>query len=132
MQERRGHEPLRDVAGALGDVAREARVVLDVLDHEGRPRREHPAGDPRSGGKARSEQRVLALADHGFEDELLGLRVEQQNRRGACAEDRPRHLDDGGEERAEGVLGADDSRGDGCTKVRSVGHVPPPTLVAVR
>ena len=48
------------------------------------------------------------------------------------AEDRPRDLDDGGEERTEGVLGADDSRGDGRTKVRSVGHVPPPTLVAVR
>ena len=105
---------------------------MDVLDDERRSRREHPARDPGAGREARAEQRVLALADDGLEDELLGLRVEQEDGRRLCAEDGARDLDDRGEERAERFLGADDARGHGCAEIGLVGHVPPPTFVAVR
>ena len=132
VQKRSGHEPLRDVARVLGDVVREARIVLDVLDDERRSRREDPAGDPRAGGEARAEERVLALADDRLEDELLGLLVEEEDRRRLGAEDRPRDLDDRREQCAERLLGSDDACGDGRAKVRLVGHVPPPTFVAVR
>ena len=132
VEERRGHQPLRDVARALGDVAREARIVLDVLDDERRSRRENPAGDSRACGKARAEERVLALADDRFEDELLGLGVEEQDRRRLRAEDRARDLDDRGQKRPEGLLRADDACGHGSAQIGLVGHVPPPTLVAVR
>ena len=43
----------------------------DVLDHERRPRRQHPAGDAGSRGEAPAEQPLLALADDGLEDELV-------------------------------------------------------------
>ncbi len=87
---------------------------------------------PVPGGEARAEQRVLALADDGLEDELFRLLVEEEDRRRLRAEDRPRDLDDRGEERAERLLGADDAGGDRRAQVRLLGHVPPPTLVAVR
>ena len=87
---------------------------------------------PVPGGEARAEERVLALADDGLEDELLGLLVEEEDRRRLGAEDRARDLDDRREQRAERLLGADDACGDGCSEIRLVGHVPPPTFVAVR
>ena len=93
---------------------------------------EHPARDPRSRGEARAEECVLAFPDDGLEDELLGLLVEEEDRRRGRAEDRACDLDDRAEERAERLLGADDTRGYGCPEIRLVGHVPPPTFVAVR
>ena len=70
--------------------------------------------------------------DDGLEHELLRLLVEEEDRRRLGAEDRARDLDDRREERAERLLGADDAGGDRRTQVRLVGHVPPPTLFAVR
>ena len=72
------------------------------------------------------------FADDGLEHELLGLLVEQEDRRRLRAEDRARDLDDRGEESAEGLLGADDAGGDGCSEIRLIGHGAPPTFVAVR
>ena len=82
--------------------------------------------------EARAEERVLALADDGLEDELLGLLVEQEDRRRRRAEDRARDLDDRREQRAIRLLGADDARGHGCAEIRLIGHGAPPTFVAVR
>ena len=105
---------------------------MDVLDDERRARREDPARDTGAGREPRAEQRVLALADDGLEDELLGLRVEQEDRGRLRAEDGARDLDDRGEERTERLLGADDPCGHGCAEIGLVGHGPPPTFVAVR
>ena len=135
VEERRRHQTARDVAGALRDVPGEAGILADVLDDERRPRREHPAGDALPGGEAHAEQALLSLADDGGEDELLRLRVEQQDRRRASAEDRARHLHDRGEERAERLLRADDARGHRRAQLARLplsGHVPPPTLFAIR
>ena len=109
-----------------------ARIVLDVLDDERCPRCEDPAGDTGAGGEPRPEERVLAFADDSLEDELLGLGVEQEDRRRLGAEDRARDLDDRAEQSAERLLGADDTGGNRRAQVRLVGHVPPPTLFAVR
>jgi hypothetical protein len=105
---------------------------VNVLDDERRSGREHPARDPRAGREARTEKRVLALADDGLEDELLGLRVEQEDGRRLGAEDGARDLDDRGEKRAKRFLRADDACGDGSAEIGLLGHVLPPTFVAVR
>ena len=105
---------------------------MDVLDDERRASRKHPAGDARARREPRSQERFLALADDGLEDELFRLLVEKEDRRRLRAEDRPCDFDDRGEQRAEGLLGADDASGDRRAQVRLFGHVAPPTLVAVR
>ena len=53
VEQRHGHQALRDVAGGLCGLPPEPRVALDVLHDEGLARREHPAGDSRSRGKRR-------------------------------------------------------------------------------
>jgi hypothetical protein len=88
----------------LGDVAREPWIVLDVFDDERRAGREHPAGDAGAGREACAEKRVLSLPDDGFEDELVRLVVQEQDRGRLRAEDRARDLDDRGEQRAKPVL----------------------------
>ena len=69
VEQRHGHQALGDVAGGLCGLPPEPRVALDVLDDEGLARREHPAGDSRSRGKAPTDQLIGAVAGHGFEDE---------------------------------------------------------------
>src|SRR5205807_8651562 len=59
----------------------------------------------------------------------VGLLVEQEHRRRLRVEDRTGGRDSGLEQRTEGVVRAEDARGDGCAQV---GHAPPPTFVAVR
>ena len=55
----------RDVAGALGDVAGEARIALDVLDYERLARREHepccaaPPSPPEPFRSPREDQGLL-------------------------------------------------------------------------
>jgi hypothetical protein len=94
VQERHRHQPLRHVAGALGRLAREPRILPDVLDHERLARHQHPAGDPRARGEAAAHELLCALAGDRLEDELVGLLVVQEDRRGPRGEDRARHLDD--------------------------------------
>ena len=46
LEERDRHEPLRHVAGSRRELAGEARILRDVLEHERLARDEHPARDP--------------------------------------------------------------------------------------
>ena len=94
MQERHRHQPLGHVAGLLGHVAGVAWVVCDVVDHERLPRVQHPSADPLTGRKTLPHKCVLPLSGHGFEDELVGLLVEQDDGGGGGGEHRPRDLDD--------------------------------------
>ena len=100
VEQRHGHHPLRHVPGPLGDVAGEARILLDVVEHERRARREHPAGDPGRRRQPRPDEVLLVLAGDGGEDELVRLLVEEEDRRRLRREDRARHLDDRAQQRA--------------------------------
>src|SRR3954452_18868085 len=126
--ERGGHDPLGDVARRAGDVAGEARILLDVLDDDRLARLEHPARDAAIGRDAPAGQRLLALARHGLEDELAGRLVVQADRGGLRAEDRARHLDDRLQQRRAAPLGDEDACGDRGAHVGA--HRSPPTLVA--
>ena len=55
-EQRHRHDPLRHVAGLLGDLARVPRVLRQVLDHERLPRDERPAGDARARRDARADR----------------------------------------------------------------------------
>src|SRR5207342_189421 len=132
VQEWGGHQSLRDVAGVLGPARGEPGAVPTAPDPARGPRREHPAGDAGPRRKAGAEERILSLAHHRLEDELLRLGVEQEDRRRPGAEDRTGDLDDRGEKRAERLLRSDDAGRDGGSQIRLSGHFPPPTFVAVR
>jgi hypothetical protein len=73
------------------------------------------SGDARPGREARAEQRVLALADDCFEDELVRGLVEEENRRRLRPEDGASDLDDRRQQRAERLLRADHSGCHCCT-----------------
>ena len=66
-----------------------------------------------------------------LEHELVGLLVEQEDRRRLRAEDRARDLDDRPEQRAVLLLRGEHAGGDGRVQVCLV-HRPPPTFVAIR
>ena len=55
-QERHGHDPLRHVAGLLGDLPRVPRILRQVLDHERLPGDERPAGDAGARRDPRADQ----------------------------------------------------------------------------
>ena len=112
MQERDGHDPLGHEPGRLGRVGREARVGGDVGEDERLAGAEHPAGDAGAGREAAPDQGVLALADDGLEDQLVGGLVEQQHAGRAGVEDRPRHLDDRLEQGAVGAVVGEHPRRD--------------------
>jgi len=79
-----------------------------------------------------SSRTPLVLARHSGEHELVGLLVEEEDRRGPRREDRPRDLDDRAEERGEARLGRHHARCDGGTKSLLVHGLPPPTFDAIR
>ena len=74
VRERHRHQALRHVARALGRLAREARVLLEVVDHDRLAGDEHPARDARARGNPHPDQVALALARDGLEDELVRRR----------------------------------------------------------
>ncbi len=76
MEQRRRHQPARDVPRSLGDVTGEAWVVPDVLEDERSARRQHPARDAVLRGEAHAEERLLAFAHDCLEYELVGRLVE--------------------------------------------------------
>ena len=59
------------IAGSLGDVTGEPRVVSHVFEDERGARGEYPPGDAVLRGEAHSEQGLLALADDRLEHELV-------------------------------------------------------------
>ena len=67
---------------------------VELFDHERLPRDEHPAGDAGARGEALTDEVFGAFAGDGLEDELVGGLVEEEDRGGAGAEDRPGDLDD--------------------------------------
>ncbi len=81
-------------------------------------------------GNRLPEERLGPEAGDRLEHELVRLLVEQEDRGGLGAEDRPRHLDHRLEEPPERLLGADDSRRDRCLQV--LAHFEPPTFDEVR
>ena len=74
VRERHRHQALRHVARALGRLAREARILLEVVDHDRLAGDEHPARDARARGNPHPDQVALALAGDGLEDELVRRR----------------------------------------------------------
>ena len=129
MQERDCHQALRDIAGRLGHLASETRILLELLDHERLARNEYPAGDAAARREPDADQVARALACDSLEDELVGLVVVQEDRGGLGAEDRAGALDDRLQQLAVVLLRAERSRRDRCAKIA---HRPPPTLFAVR
>ena len=130
MQERHGHQPFGDEAGALGGLPGEARILENVLDHERLPADEDEAGDSGAGRKALADERVGSFAGNRFEDELVGLLVQKEDRGRLGLEDRPGHVDDRLQERLELLFRAEDAGGHGRPQL--VAHLPPPTLFAAR
>ena len=128
-EQRNRHQSARDIPGRLRRVAREARVLRQVVDDERLPRHEHPARNAGARREALAEQRVGAFAGDGLEDELVRLLVEQQDRRRLRVKDRASDLDGCAQQGAVRVFRAEHAGGDGCAKV---GHAPPPTFVEVR
>ena len=90
VEKRHRHHRARHVAGPLRDVAGEAGIVGEVLEHERLPGHEHPAGDPGARRDPRADERTGALPGDRLEDELVRLLVVQEDRRRLGAEDRLR------------------------------------------
>ena len=86
---------------------------------------------PVLGREALADQLVRALAGDRLEHELVGLLVEQEDRRRLGAEDRARDLDDRLQQLAVALLGAE-RRPRRRRRRRSSLIVLPPTLFAVR
>ena len=128
-EERHRHDAARHVAGRLGGVAREAGVFRQIVDDEGLPGHEHPAGDAGTRGEALADERAGALPGDRFEDELIRRFVEQEHRRCLRMEDPARSLDRRLEQRSKRVVRAEDAGSDSCAQVA---HAPPPTFVDVR
>jgi hypothetical protein len=131
VQERDRHHRLRDVARALRALAYEARIALEILDHERLTSDERPAGDARARGEARAHQVFRAFAGDCLEHELVGPLVVQEDRSRPRREDRARDLDDRLEQCPVLLLGRHDARRDGGLQV-VIRHSLPPTLDAVR
>ena len=119
------------VARLLGRVAREPWVVGEVVDRERLPRDEHPAGDARARRQPHADELAFAFSRDGLEDELLGLLVEQEDRRRLGAEDRARDVHDRLEQRPVLLLAAERSGRDGGAE-RALVHQCPPVFEAVR
>ena len=100
-EKRHCHEGTRHVARRLGGVAREARLLRQVLDDERLPRHEHPAGDACARREAAADERPRAFARDRLEHELVGLLVEEQDGRRLRVKDAARRLDRRLQERAE-------------------------------
>ena len=112
-EQRHGHDPLRHVAGLLGDLLRVPRILGQILDHERLAGDERPAGDAGARRDPRADQTLFVLAGDRLEDELVGLLVEEEDRRALGREDRARDLDDRPQQRAVGGVGADHAGRDG-------------------
>ena len=86
-------------------------------------RRRHPLAD----------EVLLVVAGDGCEHELVGLLVEEEDRRCLRAEDRPRDLDDRAQQAAELLLGREHAGRDRRLVVLPVvAHRAPPTFADVR
>jgi hypothetical protein len=122
--ERDGHETRRLVAGRLGHVAGEARILLNALDHERLSGGDDGAGDTGPRGKAPPDE--LAGPDPGdrLEDEVAPLVIEQEDRGRGRGEDRPRGVGDGLEERTGLLVGREQRRGDRFPVALLSGHPP--------
>ncbi len=94
VQERRGRDGSRDVAGLLGRVPVEARVVGDVGEREGLAGRVHEPGDA-LGGRHRQPDRAGAMLAGG-DAELQPIRIllEERDRCGLGVEEPHRRVDD--------------------------------------
>ena len=101
---------------------REARVAAHVLEHERRAGRQHPAGDPLRRREPLADEVLLALVRDRGEDELVGLVVEQEDRRRLGAEDGARDDDDRAQELGEVLLRRQHRRGDRGFEA-FVGHI---------
>ena len=78
--------------------------------------------------QARADQLLLALAGDGREDELVGLLVEEEDRRRLRAEDRARDLDDRPEQLRELLLRREHAGGDGGLERQPSSLTCPPTF----
>ena len=132
IRERHRHQALRHVARALGRLPGEARILLEVVDHDRLAGDEHPAGDSRARGNPHPDQVAFTLARDGLEDELVRRVVEQEDRRRLGAEDRPRDIDDRLQQRAMALLRGEHPGRDGLLVARAVRHVLPPAFDAVK
>ena len=74
---------------------------------------------------------LFVVSGHGREDELVGLLVEEEDRRRLGTEDRPRDLDDRPQEPRELLLRREDARRDGRFETL-LAHCLPPTFADVK
>src|SRR4051795_7920126 len=130
VQERNCHQPFRNEPGALGGLAREARVGQHVFDHERLAADEDEPGDPRARREPAADKLIGAFTGDGFEHELVRLLVEQEDRGGLRAEDRPGDLHDRLQQLGVVLLRSERAGRNRAAKV--VGHDSPPTLEEVR
>jgi hypothetical protein len=79
VQQRHGQERLRHVPGAFGRLPREARILLQIVDHDRLPGDQHPARDAGAGGKSHSDEVFLALPRDGFEHKLVRRLVVEEH-----------------------------------------------------
>src|SRR6185503_11121509 len=131
VEERRGDDAVRHVAGRGGALAREARVVRQVVHHERLPCHEGEAGDARARREPRPHERVPSLARDRLEHELVRVLVVEEDRRRLRTEDRARDVDDGLEERPVRLLVAAEHSGRGRF-ASLLAHPAPSVFDAVR
>src|SRR4029077_17349754 len=105
-------------------------ILEHILDHERLPADEHEAGDSGAGRKALAERGAGPFAANPFEDGLVGLLVQEEDRGRLGLEDRPSHVDDRLQERPELLFRAEHAGR--YSRPQVVAHLPPPTLFAAR
>src|SRR5262249_10154945 len=92
-------------------------------------RDERPTRYARARRDARADQALLLLARERLEDQLVGVLVEQEDRRALRREDRARDLDDRAQQRAVRAFGTDDAGRNRRAKA-VVAHAPDPCMLS--
>jgi hypothetical protein len=95
------------------------------------PGDEHPTGEAGARGDSSAHQLVRAFARDRFEDELVPLLVQKEDRCGPRREDRARDLDNRAQQRDVLLFRAEDAGRDDGAQILPA-QLSPPTFVAVR
>ena len=126
VEQRHRHQPLRDVARLLGDLAREARVASSVLDRRAAAAWRAPSRRcPVPAGSACRRSVSSPSPATASKTSSSALLVEEQDRRRLGAEDRARDLDDRAEQRAVALLRAEHAGRDGRAQLVRRSRAPP-------